>query len=253
VAGFIPDADDIIPSSEYLFDAVSSSPGAVALNWWQPTTVNARCKPTDLYTSPGDEMRLYSPGVFYVVVEGVANQDVPITVYVRWTVELSEPSLESIAPIPETIAPAVALALNYADYNKITEDSAFLLQGTGNGSTTGTIYEVTAPLGAVYDTGRGHVINLGGTSDGSHSSPQLFRYLQVKLDSVTSKVGLTPLLMTPGGVLGTSANFPTGYRNMTGGLVVFPGQALTETSFQQAEEWHNSVGFRFRPSQAVHR
>lgn len=102
VCGFIPDADDSLLETKNPLDRLMAHPGSKLAKIWQSSTVTHRCAPDLLYTSPPGkgEARLYSPGRVALVIDskvGVAKDvAAPLSIYLDWEVELSEPSLEGV-------------------------------------------------------------------------------------------------------------------------------------------------------------
>lgn len=99
---FIPDAEDAIgKGNEALQKILATTPNRV-LKSWQEGELNVPRLPDLYYTSPvGTEPRLYSPGRFAMAIESQVSAPssgtAPLTVYVRWEVELSKPGLENEA------------------------------------------------------------------------------------------------------------------------------------------------------------
>lgn len=104
VCGFVPDAQDSLSDSANPLDRLLAHPGSKLAKSWMSSTVAHRCTPDLLYTSqpPKGEARLYSPGRVALIIDSSisagTNVKAPMSIYLDWEVELSEPALEVEAP-----------------------------------------------------------------------------------------------------------------------------------------------------------
>jgi hypothetical protein len=101
VAAFIEDPLD----EDTSFDAIQGTHGAVMAKWWEHSMINVAKPAKDLlWTSLGENARLYSPGKLVLTAVGSNDATVNVSVLCKWEVELSVPSLEEAdAPITEYI------------------------------------------------------------------------------------------------------------------------------------------------------
>lgn len=92
VAGLIPD-----PLDENLtFDALQATLGSEVYKWWEGMEVpSPAMNPDRLWTSEGENARLYSPGRFVVLAVGTNTDIVNLSVICHWEAELAIPSLET--------------------------------------------------------------------------------------------------------------------------------------------------------------
>nr|UBJ26035.1 putative capsid protein [Sichuan mosquito virus 2] len=91
VAAFVADPDDVIKT----LDQITSVEGSVTTKWWQGASVPARVAKRDFFTSPGLELREFSPGAFYLMVDGKATQAGSLTVFCEWSVVMHGAVLEA--------------------------------------------------------------------------------------------------------------------------------------------------------------
>nr|QYV43072.1 MAG: capsid protein [Solemoviridae sp.] len=93
-AGFVPDA---LEEGVDLIRLVSMR-GATTAKIWETKRVACHMPATKFYTSShGGDLRLASPGKFYIFMDGSANQTASLTVNLKWRVVLSAPGLEPMA------------------------------------------------------------------------------------------------------------------------------------------------------------
>jgi len=70
--------------------------------FWQSTKFMIRPNVQDYFVAPGSDIRLYSPGRFVLMCDGVPNVEVAMTVNVRYHVHLSEPAIQNpVQSIPQ--------------------------------------------------------------------------------------------------------------------------------------------------------
>lgn len=118
VAGVIPDPLD----TNFTFDALQATLGAKVNKWWEASEIPALSLPRDkLWTSEGENARLYSPGRFILLAVGTNTDLVNVSVVCHWRCELTIPSLEGSGPEPEktkftTIVPVSTKGLNGKNY-----------------------------------------------------------------------------------------------------------------------------------------
>lgn len=95
VAAFIKDVADL-PAGSGALNQLTAQAGSKTTKWWESVTINVGSLPDLYYTSDSlSERRWSSPGIFAIGVDGKCTQpSTPLTVYCRYRVRLSEPSLE---------------------------------------------------------------------------------------------------------------------------------------------------------------
>lgn len=100
--GFIPDPRDVLQPGTSALSRVMATPGAKLAKSWQSSVVAHKCNADLLYTNepPLSELRLFSPGRVCFVIDstpqgGTASAEMPVSIWLEWSVTLSEPSLES--------------------------------------------------------------------------------------------------------------------------------------------------------------
>lgn len=108
VAAFVADPDDVAPAKAQVLNWLTSQQGSVTTKWWQNATIAARPARSWYYTSPGVEVREFSPGRFVIVVDVRASATTGLTVWADWQVKLTRATLES-APTLRTITAAKPL------------------------------------------------------------------------------------------------------------------------------------------------
>nr|QKK82932.1 hypothetical protein 2 [Viola philippica permutotetra like virus] len=93
VAGFINDPSDLSITASDL----TASQGAVTKKWYESSVVQMPKKADLLYTSSGDDPRLFIPAIFWVIGEGAPSADLTVVMTVMWDVTLSIPTVEDNA------------------------------------------------------------------------------------------------------------------------------------------------------------
>jgi hypothetical protein len=115
VAGVIPDPLD----TNLGFDALQATLGAEVNKWWEAEEVHALSLPRDkLWTSEGDNARLYSPGRFVCLAVGTNTDLVNVSVVAHWKCELTVPSLEQLEGQTDfrNVVPLTSVGLNDKNY-----------------------------------------------------------------------------------------------------------------------------------------
>lgn len=94
---FVADPTDVLGDGSNALDRVVAQTGSKITKVWESATVAARLTPDLLYTSdpPQGDKRLSSPGRLWLIVESKCSNEVPLTVYCDWAVEMAVPSLEA--------------------------------------------------------------------------------------------------------------------------------------------------------------
>lgn len=95
IIGFIPDPDDL--ADTWTTEQLLSTPHCRIVKAWESATIGATLESKWLYTNTGMESRLYSPGIFVIMVEGSIPGTAPLSVYVDWVAEMHTPSLELVS------------------------------------------------------------------------------------------------------------------------------------------------------------
>lgn len=102
VGAFVRDPADFVPKSPLIY--LTAQRGSVTTKWWQSCSISAPPSKTLYYTSKGAEIREFSPGKFVLAVDGAATQTGNLTVFVDWSVSLSQAGLENEESIePECV------------------------------------------------------------------------------------------------------------------------------------------------------
>jgi hypothetical protein len=104
--GFRADPTDKLPSSaENRKQFVVGTPGSVKNPIWQSYDMVIPAREIDnrlYYTSEGIDPREYSPGYFYLVVDGAVNQAGSLSLSIDYDVSCSQPALEFTDELEET-------------------------------------------------------------------------------------------------------------------------------------------------------
>lgn len=158
VAAFIKDATDT-PAGPGALNVLTAQAGSRTTKWWESVTVGCGSLPDLYYTSPDlSERRWSSPGIFALGVDGKCSiRDAPLTVYCRYSVELSEPSLEEelgsyIKPVVE---PTSDLRIRAGSYLIETVDGKSENTAVIPGSQLGYLYKLQTPRLYVDEQARG--------------------------------------------------------------------------------------------------
>lgn len=125
LAVFIPDPDD----DNVTLERAASSQGNVPGRWWDEKTVVATVPKSRLYTSPSAELRLFSPGWFYLFVDGSPTSACSLTLEVSWDVTLDTPSLEEAPKGPLSFSPSGPLRFASGAQN-LTNSAATIADAT---------------------------------------------------------------------------------------------------------------------------
>lgn len=105
IMAFVPDPADKLPSDIIRRKQhMVATPGSTKDSIWKSGRLQVlegggsswnRCLPTDyLFTSQGNDIRLHSPGVFNVVVDGSVNQPGSLSLSIHWDATFHVESLE---------------------------------------------------------------------------------------------------------------------------------------------------------------
>jgi hypothetical protein len=175
VAGFLKDPLDTDAS----FDALQGSYGAVVGKWWEHKTVQVRPPKDLLWTSVGENARLFSPGKFVLTTVGTNTDLVNVSVLCNWEAELSVPSLENTTsgPITEYLTTKNLFETGLVGAANEFQQFTILPQPIANG----TILKSEYPVAVDYKLGTGDVlkaeyvhfrVNLPSTSFGAIPSLQ---------------------------------------------------------------------------------
>lgn len=151
VAGFLKDPLDTDTS----FDALQGSHGAVVAKWWEHKMVQVRPPKDLLWTSVGENARLFSPGKFALTTVGTNTDLVNVSVLCNWEAELSVPSLESISdgPITEYITTDDLLETRLVHSANEFQQQTIISAVLPDGLVLGTDH----PVGIDYKLGTGDV------------------------------------------------------------------------------------------------
>lgn len=90
ICGFVPDPSDQYVTAEVL----AATQGSQTKKWYEDAVVHA-AKPhlaQLLYTTRGDDYRLFSPGAFWIVTDGSPSASLNVIITMTWSVTLSTPS-----------------------------------------------------------------------------------------------------------------------------------------------------------------
>jgi hypothetical protein len=159
VAGFVPDPDDNSVNLERL----ASSQGARRAKWFDTVTVTAALAGSKLFTSPSAEMRLGSPGAFYIFVDGKPNSGLSLTVSVHWDATLEVPSVEAFAEAPRAVYTVsknldMAQGTNILKISGTTSDIHTHGFCSGLNIPVGTVVKLPRVFSLPYQEGSGDVI-----------------------------------------------------------------------------------------------
>ncbi|APG76927.1 putative capsid protein [Hubei permutotetra-like virus 11] len=91
VCGFIADPSDRAVTASDL----SASQGAQTKKFYETAVVYMPRKTDLLYTSAGEDPRLFMPASFWIISEGLPSSNLTMIVSVVWDVTLSQPTLEN--------------------------------------------------------------------------------------------------------------------------------------------------------------
>lgn len=95
VVGFSNDPSLEIPSGQQGLVQLTALQGSKTSKNWDSVTFRAPVNKCPYYCAPGSEVRLYSPGTFYVLSDGPPNMDVTMTVTLRWKARLYDPAIQN--------------------------------------------------------------------------------------------------------------------------------------------------------------
>jgi len=115
IMGFRPDASDNLPiNPENRKRFIAGTPGSVKNSIWQSYTLKVPSRELTnrlYYTSPGTDVREFSPGVLYVISDGPINQTGTMSLSVAYDVACSVPSLENDEEpeLPEELVSAASM------------------------------------------------------------------------------------------------------------------------------------------------
>lgn len=113
IAAFVADPDDVIGGSPSQRAELMSNKNAIAAKAYDMVKLDANVKGRSLFTSQTGESRLYSPGLFAMVLNGVISAHGSMMIWVDWDVTLSIPTAHSPAqllPGLRILAPFAGLA-----------------------------------------------------------------------------------------------------------------------------------------------
>nr|WKV33363.1 MAG: RNA-dependent RNA polymerase [Riboviria sp.] len=201
VAAFVADPDDEPPTeAKASLNWLTSQQGSVTTKWWQNAEVQARPYRSWFYTSPGVEIREYSPGSFFLVVDTKASVACGLTVWAHWKVRLSRATLES-SITGRTYSAGKDL------YTQAGHKGLFYKEGTAwkddivsqiPGVSVGDVFSFKPPLVVNGgETQAAAVLRLAWYIKATTSEDLLFCY--EKPDQPTSDVAGSELLVIPAG------------------------------------------------------
>jgi hypothetical protein len=156
-AAWVADPDDNILRSSNLL----SHKGAVQRKWWEDAVVPGPVRPDqEFYTSlsVAGSLRFHSPGQFVIICDNPPSQAIVMTVNCKYSVVLSQPSIESGAgDTPDVIRAARDL--------RVCTGESWLQSTVGNfigtadlfdpPPTTESIYRLPYPIGIEFTEGTG--------------------------------------------------------------------------------------------------
>lgn len=90
IAGFVMDPEDRAVTAKQL----STSPGTMIRKHYESCNVFMPAVSTLFYTSGGNEPRMFSPGSFWYMVDGLPSSPLKVVLTARWKVRLSRPFIE---------------------------------------------------------------------------------------------------------------------------------------------------------------
>jgi len=86
--------------------------GSKTSKWWQSTVLDVIPNQMQYYCANGTDLRWYSPGRLVILGDGPPNEEVNITIILKWVVELTEPAMQAI-PATYPKATLTASCLKY--------------------------------------------------------------------------------------------------------------------------------------------
>lgn len=149
VAAFVADPDDVSRDNSNLLSWLTSQQGSKTTKWWQSTTIVARPARSWYFTSPGVELREYSPGRLILAVDVKASAALGLTIWARWQVRFMKATLEAE---PTLLSRTVAVDL----YTQAGHQGLFYKQGQTfkddlatqiPGARVGEVYILPTPVG----------------------------------------------------------------------------------------------------------
>lgn len=152
VAGFVKDPDDKPPRGENAkLNWITAQPGSCTVRWPQQATVAATVSDRWFYTSQGTEVREFSPGSFYLLVDSKATAAAALTVWAHWRVSFRKATVE-----PATVKSLVAArdlftqnghaGLFYKRDGKWLDDNDSMFPGWKQGMSLRLPAPVTLPM-----------------------------------------------------------------------------------------------------------
>lgn len=109
------------PSDEYVTaQTLSATQGSQTKKWYESAIVRMPSKADILYTSPGEDARLTSPGRFWIVSEGVPSSKLTLVVTMKWRVRLTHPTVENISG--DSFILEKEIIAKGANYNVVLKD-----------------------------------------------------------------------------------------------------------------------------------
>lgn len=98
IAGYRADPTDRLPRTGLTRKRfVAGTPGSIKNSIWASMTMVITARELDnrlYYTSPGSDLREYSPGSFFLVIDGDVNQAGSLSVSIDYDVTCSQPALD---------------------------------------------------------------------------------------------------------------------------------------------------------------
>lgn len=190
VAGFVMDPDDNTVTSSQL----TSNEGAQQLKNYETGVFRCPRSSGLLWTSSGGELRLTSPGNFWVCQDGPTNEDTSVVITVEWDVTLSHPTLERDADksfrlqMYEVVPIQGKNNLGLKDLSKkdkpVSEDFSIVIPGTVQ-MDVGTHYFRVPTFTIEYKEGTGDTGTIQAHFLVYETTSKTMRYSSSGRDSIT--------------------------------------------------------------------
>lgn len=186
VAGFVADAGDALPEGEGGKQILTAQLGTVSSPIFKPSSFHVRLQRKAYYTSFAENPRFSSPGTFYIMVDGQANQEGGLVVTCDWSATLTVPGDNAEMELVPT------LVFTHPAYIK-EKDAGYHLWGDGltsaNAYAFSNLEEVLAksPNAKVFKA-RYPITLSTSNSDSSLVQSYVMRYLIYKKDGGTPEL-----------------------------------------------------------------
>jgi len=112
VVAFLHDPQMEVGTGETALRNLTAIQGTQTSKMWQSTDINIATTSQQYFTLNGNDIRLFSPGRFIVLSDGVPGNDVAITIQFHWTVKLTRPALQRLVnSLPQAVLTSSTLSI----------------------------------------------------------------------------------------------------------------------------------------------